>query len=89
MTFSFKKSNRKNKKYSVITPSGKVVHFGDKRYQHYKDQTPLKIYSNLNHNDIKRRKRYLSRAKGIKNKSGNLTYKDKNSSNYYSINYLW
>ena len=36
------------------------------------------------HKDEKRRKSYLARSKGIKNKQGQLTYKDKNSSNYWS-----
>jgi len=31
----------------------------------------------------------LARAKGIKDKNGNLTWKDKNSANYYAIRYLW
>lgn len=85
----FKKSTRKNKKYMVKTPSNKWVHFGDSRMEQYKDTTGLKLYSNLDHNDEKRKKNFLARAKGIKNKSGELTYKDPESSNYYSINYLW
>ena len=36
----FEKSKSKNKKYSVITPSGKKINFGDKRYEHFKDTTP-------------------------------------------------
>ena len=35
------------------------------------------------------RKSYLARAKGIKNKNGELTYKIKTSPNYWSVNYLW
>lgn len=85
----FEKSTRKNKKYMVISPSGKKIHFGDTRYEHFKDRTPLKLYSHLDHNDKERRKNYLKRAKGIKNKSGDLTYKDKESANYYAVKYLW
>lgn len=85
----FKKSNRSGKKYMVLAPHGKWVHFGDINMQHYKDSTPLKLYSHLDHNDLQRRKSYLARAKGIKNKMGELTYKDKNSANYYSTHYLW
>jgi hypothetical protein len=85
----FKKSNRKNKKYQVITPAGKIIHFGDSRMEQYKDTTPLKLYSHLNHGDKERRRRYLARAKGIKNKNGELTANNKESSNYYSIKYLW
>ena len=46
-------------------------------------------YKSLDHGDKKRQASYLARAKGIKNKKGELTYKDKNTANYWSINYLW
>ena len=85
----FKKSTRKGKKYMVVAPNGKTIHFGDSSMQHYKDTTPLKLYTYLDHNDEKRRASYLARAKGIKNKKGELTWKNKNSANYYSINFLW
>ena len=65
------------------------IHFGDTRYEQFEDRTPLKLYSHLNHFDKKRRMNYLQRAKGIKDKNGNLTYLDKNSPNYYSVKYLW
>jgi hypothetical protein len=64
-----------------------IIHFGNRNYQQYHDK--LGHYSNLDHGDNTRRQSYLARAKGIKNKDGSLTYKDKNSANYYSINYLW
>jgi hypothetical protein len=85
----FRKSTHKNKKYSVTTPKGKVIHFGDTRYQQYKDSTGLCIYSHLDHLDKERRKRYLARAKGIKDKDGKLTWNDPESSNYYSVRFLW
>ena len=85
----FEKSTRKNKKYMVISPSGKKIHFGSINMQHYRDSTPLKLYSHLDHNDKQRRKNYLTRSKGIKNKDGKLTYNDKESANYYSRKYLW
>jgi hypothetical protein len=84
----FKKSTKKNKKYMVIYKN-KIIHFGDKRYQQYEDKTDVKLYSKLNHFDKKRRKSYLLRAKGIKDKQGNLTYLMKSSPNYYSVKYLW
>jgi hypothetical protein len=83
-------SKAKNKKYSVyVMKNGKkrLIHFGQKGYKHFKDK--LGHYSSLDHNDKERRKKYLSRAKGIKNKKGELTWKDKNSANYYAIRYLW
>jgi len=84
----FLKSTRKNKKYMVFY-NNKWIHFGDLRYEHYEDKTPLKLYSYLNHKDEKRRNNYLKRSKKIKDEKGNLTYNNKNSPNYYSINYLW
>jgi hypothetical protein len=90
----FKKSTRKNKKYMVRnvlnkTFQDKWIHFGDIRYQHFNDTTGLKLYSYLDHHDKIRQQSYLKRAKGIRNKKGELTYLDKNSPNYYSVNYLW
>ena len=58
-------------------------------YDHYEDKTPLKLYKYMNHYDKKRRDANLKRAKGIKDKNGNLTYLDKSSPNYYSVKYLW
>lgn len=86
---TFTKSNRKNKKYSVITPQGKKIHFGDTRYMHFRDTTGLGLYTHLNHNDKKRQERYLKRAKGIKNSKGEYTYLDPESSNYYAVRFLW
>ncbi len=83
-------SKAKNKKYAVIVLKDgkrKTINFGQKGYKQFKDK--LGHYSSLDHNDKERRKRYLARAKGIKNKKGELTWKDKNSANYYAIRYLW
>ena len=66
----FKKSTRKGKKY-MVNYNGRWIHFGDSSAEHYKDTTPLKLYSHLNHNDEKRKKSYLARAKGIRNKNMN------------------
>ncbi len=85
----FKKSTRKGKKYMVKTPSGKWIHFGSSSMEQYRDSTGLGLYSHLNHNDKDRRKRYLARAKGIKNKQGKLTWNDPESANYYSVRFLW
>lgn len=84
------KSSKKGKKYSVyVMKDGKkrLIHFGDSSMQQFKDK--LGSYSHLNHGDAKRRASYLARAKGIRNKAGELTWKDKNSANYYSVKYLW
>tara|TARA_R100001463_G_scaffold128510_1_gene186994 strand:+ start:549 stop:791 length:243 start_codon:yes stop_codon:yes gene_type:complete len=73
-----KKSNKKNKKFMIETPKGKTIHFGDSRYEDF-----------TQHKDKKRQKNYCKRAMGIKDKKGNLTYKNPESPNYYSVRLLW
>jgi hypothetical protein len=60
-------STRKDKKLMVIV-DGKKIHFGNRDMEHYKDKTG--IWEDLDHLDKKRRKNYLARAKGIRNKKG-------------------
>lgn len=60
------------------TGKPKLIHFGDKRYEDFRQ-----------HKDQKRRKSYLARAKGIKDKEGRLTWKNKNTKNYWAVKYLW
>lgn len=58
------------KKYSVDVDN-KTVSFGDKRYEQYEDNTPLKLYSHLDHKDPARRRLYRLRHqhnKGIASK---------------------
>lgn len=77
----FKYKGKGKKKMSVyVMKDGKkrLIHFGDATMQDF-----------TQHKDEKRRKSYLARAKGIKNKKGELTWKDKNSANYYSVRVLW
>ena len=71
-------SSRKNNKYMVKLPGGKKVHFGSSKNEDY-----------TIHKDKERRDKYLSRAKKIKNKKGELTYTKPESSNYWSVNLLW
>ena len=71
-------SSRKNNKYMVILPSGKKVHFGSPKYEDF-----------TLHKNKDRRDKYLARATKIKNKNGELTYKNPESSNYWSVNLLW
>ena len=88
MPIEFSKSKVKNKKYAVKY-NGKTINFGDSRMAQYKDSTGLGLFSSKNHLDPIRRKSYLARARGIKNKKGELTYKDPNSKNFWSVNFLW
>ena len=71
-------SKRKNNKYMVTLSSGKKIHFGSSHYPDY-----------LIHKDQERKERYLARAKKIKNKQGELTYTNPESSNFWSVNLLW
>ena len=71
-------SSRKNNKYMVKLPGGKKVHFGSTKYEDY-----------TIHKDKERRDKYLSRATKIKNKKGELTYTNPESSNFWSVHLLW
>ena len=71
-------STRKNNKYMATLPGGKKVHFGSPKYPDY-----------TIHKDKERRDKYLARATKIKNKQGELTYNNPESSNYWSVHLLW
>jgi len=65
------------KKYMVTLKNGNKINFGDQRYEDY-----------LQHQDWKRRIRYRRRASKIRDKEGELTYKDPNSANFWSYHLL-
>ena len=76
-----KKSTKSGKKGMVyVLKEGKkhLLHFGDSSYKDF-----------TQHKDPKRRKNYLARSGGIKNKQGKLTKNDKNSANYWSRKVNW
>jgi hypothetical protein len=79
--FFEKNTTPSNKKYSAITPKGKLVHFGDPMYAHYEDKV-LGLYENSNHYDKKRRKNFRSR-----HRVNNIN--DPEYPIYYSYHYLW
>ena len=64
-------STRKNNKYVATLSSGKKIHFGSSQYPDF-----------LIHKDKERKERYLTRAKKIKNKQGELTYTNPESANF-------
>lgn len=74
-----------NKKYKVeLYENGnkiKTIQFGDVRYQHYRDITPLKLYTHLNHNDKERRHRYKIRHE----KDRHIKY----TAGWFADKYLW
>jgi len=84
--YDYIKSPVKNKKLRTVV-NGKTIDFGDNRYSHFTDKTG--IWSKLDHKDPKRRKNYLTRSKGIKDKNGKLTYLNPESPNYHAIRILW
>lgn len=67
-------STKKEKKYMVTTPDGKIVHFGQMFYEDF-----------TKHKNKTRRKNYLTRSRKIK---GGLE-KNKYSPNNLSIHLLW
>lgn len=90
----FQRSTRKDKKYMTRTPKGKLIHFGGIKadgtpYEQFRDTTGLGLYSRYDHNDITRRRLYRKRHREILTTEGKPAYKDKESSSYYSWNYLW
>ena len=66
-------STRKNNKYVATLPGGKKIHFGSSQFADY----------------LIHKERYLARAKKIKNKQGELTYTNPESSNFWSVHLLW
>ena len=74
-------SNKKGKKGMVyVMKNGKkrLIHFGDSNMQDFRQ-----------HKDQQRRKNYLNRSGGIRDKQGRLTKNNKNSANYWSRKILW
>lgn len=75
------KSTRPDKKKMVYATQGdkaKLLHFGDSTMKDY-----------TQHRSAARRKNYLARSAGIKDKNGNLTKDNKLSPNYWARRILW
>ena len=73
------KAGKKGMVYVKASGGGKrLIYFGDSSMSDF-----------TKHKDPKRRKNYLERSGGIRNKEGKLTKNDKNSANYYARRYLW
>ena len=87
--YNYEKSTRKDKKL-MVKVNNKVIHFGNLKppaNQHFKDKTG--IWSNLDHGDKQRRKNFLTRTSGIKDKNGNLTKDNPESPNFHARKILW
>jgi hypothetical protein len=87
------------KKYTAIvrnksTGNTRKIHFGDRRYQQYKDRTPLGRYTRKNHGDRKRMRGYFSRHSGTPKRADAIRREIKKSGGTYnakilSHKYLW
>lgn len=81
------------KKYAVrvVSPSGsaRTVTFGDRRFQHYRDRTPLRAWTSLDHGDMERRESYRHRHRGILTKSGKPAHTVPFSPSWMSMRFLW
>ena len=80
----------KNKK----TKKTRILHFGDKNYEQFKDRTNLGIYSHKNHGDKRRQENYYNRHSGEKNRKKAIAKEIRRGDGYYtpkllSHKYLW
>lgn len=82
-----------HKKYIAIFPDGKRVAFGDRRYEHYRDQVPRDLggqrWKHLDHEDEQRRWSYRRRHSAIKDKSGVPYHEKRYSPSWFSWYFLW
>ena len=83
----FEKSRVKDKMYAAIlenklTGRERIVNFGSKSYENYRDKTGLNLYPQLIHGDSKRRALYRARHK-------NNVHSGFYSPAYFSYYYLW
>ena len=86
MQITLQQAKNKDNKYraTFVNPkTGKQnnVEFGSAYYSQFKDSTPLMLFSNKNHNDPERRKRYYQRHGQNK---GEFLSKD-----WFSKRFLW
>jgi len=93
-----KVSTNRKKKYDAFIKqkNGKIkkISFGARGYTQFKDQTGLNYYTNLDHNDIKRRRNFLKRMTNEKYKKDALRVALNNnngeiSAKYLAIKFLW
>ena len=80
-------STNPSKKLMVLVDR-KVIHFGDSKYQHFKDKTGL-LPKSMAHGDKARRDNYLRRTANITNKLGQKTKDLPSSANYHARKVLW
>lgn len=89
----------KFKKYTAYVKNNKTkkirkIHFGDNRYEQFKDRTKLGLYSENNHDDKRRQNNYYNRHSGEPNRKKAIKLEKKNSGGNYNAKllshiYLW
>ena len=87
------------KKYTAFvkhikTKKVRKIHFGDRRYEQYKDRTKLQLYKNKNHGSRKRMRNYFSRHSGTKKRAKAIKLEKNGSNGLYTAKilshiYLW
>jgi hypothetical protein len=87
------------KKYTAIVKNKKTkktrkIHFGDRRYQQYKDRTKLKLYAKKNHGTRRRMENYFSRHSGTRKRGKAIKKERRKAKGLYnakilSHEYLW
>lgn len=71
-------SERKTKRFKIILPYNKVIHFGLKKAKTYVD-----------HGDEAKRKAWRARMEKVTDDDGNFVYQDQTSPLYWSYHLLW
>ena len=87
------------KKYTAYIENKKtkkirVLHFGHKDYEQFKDRTKKRLYSKRDHGSRKRQRNYYNRHSGEKNRKKAIEKEKRNSKGYYTPKllshiYLW
>ena len=87
------------KKYTAYvenkeTKKTRKIHFGDNRYQQYKDRTPLALYKSGDHGEKKRQENYYSRHSGTRKRKEAIDKEVAKSKGVYNPKilshiYLW
>ena len=76
------------------TGKTRVLHFGHKDYEQFKDRTKNGLYSSRDHGNKKRQRNYYNRHSGEKNRKKAIEKEKKKSKGYYTPKllshiYLW
>ena len=87
------------KKYTAHIKDNKtgkvrVLHFGHKDYEQFKDRTKIGLYSSRNHGNKKRQRNYYNRHSGEKNRKKAIEKEKRKGKGYYTPKllshiYLW